>query len=133
LEEQIVLRKASASDSSFIFATLLRGLYYGSEHHKEMDKRAFFEAYDKVLKHILSKPALNAKVACLASDNDVIVGYALLEPQVLHWVYVKDAWRKRGVARQLLASESVAAVTHITKVGNEIRKRKNWVYNPFKI
>ncbi len=132
---EVKLRDAVPDDLNFVYSTMLRGLYYGNEFYGEIDKKPFFVAYDSVIKQMLHKSGMKLVIACLTSEPDAIVGWALLEPQeqVLHFLYVKDPWRKKGIANQLLAGYHIDTVTHITKVGNIIRKQKGWVLNPFKI
>lgn len=61
------------------------------------------------------------KVAIFPEDGDVILGWACAEPpSVLHYVYVKEVYRRQGVAATLLAAcglgaASVIVCTHWTK------------------
>lgn len=120
-------------DKSFIYSTFLRGLYYGNPFYGAINKTAFFEHYPKVLDHILSKQDTEVKVACLADDEDIILGYAIIENTVLHYIAVKESWRMQGIARKLLAGSEIATVTHSTKPGASIIKKKGWELNPWKI
>ena len=134
MDAKISIRSLEASDINFIYSTYLRGLYYGNDYFKEMQKDAFFSAYEARLLSLLVKPSINVRIACLSDSPDIILGYALLEPKtaVAHFVFVKEAWRKQGIAKTLL-NAPISTVTSITKLGNELRKRKQWVFNPFAI
>lgn len=131
--EEIKLRAMQPNDMSFIYSTFLRGLYYGCAHFKEMKKDAFFVAQETTLLRLMAKPVCNVVIACLSSEPDIILGWTLIEPKnaVLHFIYVKDAWRSKGVAKQMVGLAKISSVTHITKIGNEIRKRKQWDFNPW--
>jgi GNAT superfamily N-acetyltransferase len=43
------------------------------------------------------------RVAAAAKDPVVIYGFAVLEPGLIHMVYVRRPWRKMGIARALLS------------------------------
>ncbi len=123
----ITIRVATPDDIPFILSTWLRGLRYGCELFELIPDAIYYQRYKQVIEAILAKSEV--RVATLPDDASVIVGYAVLAPDVLHWVYVKQAWRKLGVARQLVPA--VRSVTHITKVGQKILSGKPIEYNPF--
>lgn len=127
----ITIRPGNADDKNFIYATWLRSLYYGSQMRK-IEQGAFFKAYPAVLDLLLKKPA-TVLVACLNEDPNVILGYAILEPEVLHWVYVKEAWRKQGIAKSLIGSSVLNSRTHDTDMVDKIKIIKDLTYNPFLI
>lgn len=127
----VTIRDFAEADSSFIFATWLKGLYYGNYFFREIDKDTFFKCYHRVIEKILLKPESFIAVSCLKEDEDVILGYAVCEPEVLHWVFIKDAWRKLGLAKDLVPKD-IKYVTHLTEVGANI-KPKEWKFNPFLI
>lgn len=129
----VVIRDANTDDINFIYATMLRGLYHGCTFYSYIDKTAFYSNYGQVIDRLLLKPSISLKVACLADEADVIVGYAISEPGTLHFVYVKSAFRGNGIAKQLLGSSVFSSVTHITKAGDAIRLKKGWTFNPFLI
>jgi len=127
------IRDATPADKNFIYASWLRGLYYGDSWFKEIPKSIFMEAYHSVLETILENPTTQVKVACLHDDPEVILGYAVLgtEGRRVHWVFVKKAWRTIGIAKKLVP-EKVDVATHLTRVGMSLmKKRPNMIFNPF--
>lgn len=122
-------RPAQESDYPLIYATWLRSLYYGSPHYKQMDRKDFFDSYKQVIALRLNTSKVT--VCCLTEDPDVVLGYSVKADDVLHWVYVKRAWRQLGIAKQLIGDYSVA--TSITKIGKfALNKDKSKLFNPFK-
>lgn len=114
-------------------ATFLRGLYYGDTWFSSIPKDVFMDNYKLVIQSLLAKSQV--KVACLNEDPDVILGYSVLSPdfQGVHWVFVKAAWRRQGVARSLVPSHPTH-VTHLTKLGSQLLNKLNGaIFNPFKI
>lgn len=124
------LRQATTADVNFIYSTMLKGLYYGSEFYANVAKATFFQHYGEIVTALLKKSKV--VVACLPDDDDIVLGYAIYEPGLcLHYVFVKEVFRKQGVASALTGEANTSSVSHITKIGNSIRKAKNMEFNPF--
>lgn len=126
----IAIRDLSPEDHNFIMSTWLIGLFYGKSWYSEVPKAVFMKNYHKVIEFILSKSKV--KIACLKDTPYVILGYAVMNDSVLHWVFIKKSWRGIGLAKDLIPS-SINTVTHLTKVGLSIIKKKNWTFDPFQI
>jgi len=137
---KLTLRDYTPNDRHFILATWLRGLFYGDTWFSQIPKAIFMENYHRALERVFSTPGVKIKVACLADDKDVILGYSVyrtlnhngIDINVLDWVFVKSAWRKIGLAKKLIPP-SIEACTHLTKSGTSIIKCKlpNVIFNPF--
>jgi GNAT superfamily N-acetyltransferase len=122
-------------DENFILATWLRGLYYGCDWFGLIPKDVFMAAYHTVLTTLIRLPGVSIRMACLKDDPDTILGYSVTgrNDSVLHWVFVKSAWRGLGLARDLVP-DTVKSVTHLSRVGRIVlRKRPSLVFNPFLI
>lgn len=125
---RIILRPGVKEDANFVFATWLKGYYYGSKATKTISKTSFMMEYHKVIENILSKPSTQVAVAALKDDPDVIIGYSVFDGPVLHWVFVKDGWRKMGIAASL-TDLPFTVCTHQTELGHKIRP--NLIFDPF--
>lgn len=121
------IRPFTETDRSFIFSTWLLGLYHGNDWFGEIDKDVYFKQYQQVIDALLKKSEV--RVACLPDEPDVVLGYVAYTGNTLHWVFVKKAWRKLGIATALVP-ENVQVVSHLTKVGKSLRK-PTWSFNPF--
>lgn len=125
-------RNAVATDMNFIYSTWLRGLYYGNEHFKQVDKPTFMLFQEQEIDKVLSNSETSIVVSCMDEDADVLLGFAVYSPTTLHWVFVKESLRKNGVAKSLVPS-TIRNVSAITKVGNAIRKAKGWAFVPWNL
>ncbi len=125
----IVNRPATLADKNLIFSTWLLGLYHGNELFHEVPKDIYFAEYKKVVTHLLMKSQVT--VACLKDDPDVVLGYVVTEGATLHWVFVKKAWRKLGIATTLVPI-NIKRVTHLTKLGKSL-KPKEFIFDPFNL
>jgi hypothetical protein len=130
-KELAMQRPYQQTDVHFIYATWLRGLYYGNDWFREIDQDIYFNAYSKSIENILSRTHVKIDVSCLKDDQDVVLGYVVYEKHVMHWIFVKQPWRKFGIAKDLLPKD-IQIVTHLTKVGKSL-KPQNWIFNPFLI
>lgn len=130
--ELVAIRDYLPSDKNFIYASWLRGIYYGDSWLSLMKKDIFMATYHKVIENLLDSPGVQVKVACLKEDPEVILGYAVLSKAapVLHFVFVKAAWRSIGIAKSLVPADT-KIVTNLTKSGLAImRKYPSVSYNP---
>ena len=122
-------RPANQNDRAFIYSTALKGLFHGVSLYKEIEKTAFFTNYSKIVDGLLQ--VADIRVACLADDPDVIVGYMICRGDVIDWAFTKQAWRGKGVQKLLAGSSVFKFCTHLTPPGNAIRKKYKLEYNPF--
>lgn len=129
------VRDMRPSDKNLILATFLRGLYYGESWFSAIPKAIFMDNYKRVAEALISSPKNVVKVACLKEDSDVILGYSILSANftTVHWVYVKSAWRNKGIAKSLLPSFP-SRVTHLSALGKTLlSKFPTAIFNPFNL
>jgi hypothetical protein len=126
-----IVREPKAEDTSFIFATWLRGLRYGNEMFELIPPDTYFQCYHAIIQKILTAAGTKVAVACLKDSPDVILGYAVYTGTTLHWCHVKTAWRNIGIAKQLVP-QGTRTVTSLTKLGVGILKNHpQLIFNPF--
>lgn len=129
------------TDKGFVFSTFLDGLYYGNDFFNSIDKQIYYKSYGEVLEALLAKTSVNVVMAVLNDDEDVILGYAILDNEgivepnstfKLHYSFVKKMWRNKGIHR-MLTRVPISTVTHVTKPGLAIARKRGWIFNPFAI
>lgn len=127
------IRDANENDKNFILATFLRGIYYGETFFSEVPKTLFMERYKLVAQALVNDRNTTIKVACLPDDQDVVLGYSIMSGVTVNFVFVKAAWRQKGIAKSLLPDNPTYVVPqHITKIGQSLLyKLPNVLYNPF--
>lgn len=142
--ELITFRSAQKTDEAFIYRSILMGTFHGNRPAKgrsidpkapvdffsSIDQDTFMKFYHLHLEHIFSRPNVTIGIACLVEDPDVILGFSVFEPEILHFVFVKPDWRKIGLATDLVP-KSIKSVTGFTRVGEIIRRRKGLMFNPW--
>lgn len=133
IKSAVSIRAYQQSDFSFVIATFLRGLYYGDSWFSMVPKDIFMRFYAKIVESLLVNGKNAVIIACDKTDPDTIMGYALMsnDGSTIHWVYVKKAWRNKGVAK-LMIPKGFSIVTHLNNEGKEIiKKYPEVIFNPF--
>lgn len=131
--DKVKIRGATEDDFPFIYSTWLKGLRFGNDVFNLIEQESYFKNYHRVIEAILNRPDTHIAVACLNDDPTTILGYSILgETGTVHYVHVKQAFRRFGIARGLCPKE-IKKVTHITKAGWNILKDKfpQAHYDPF--
>lgn len=133
-EKLFTVRNMKASDKSFIMSTFLKGLRFGSDFFREIQSDSYFKNYQKIIDQLLSYNGTEVRVACLPDDEDVILGYSIHSDDgtKAHFVFVKSAWRGIGIAKTLIP-KTVTTVTHISKVGLSLIRKKGIQFDPFNL
>lgn len=117
---------------NMVFAEFLRSLRFGNEYFKLVDSESYFQVYHAYFSTLLNRPEALIKLAALSDDPDVILGWALIELDKVHYVYVKKDFRRKGIARALI-TEPFTRFTHVTKTALLLwpTKFSNAKFNPF--
>lgn len=140
---QVILRGADADDVSFIYSSWLRCFHDTSTWAQQMPRRIFFDNHKKVIEKVLAES--NVVVAANPEDPGQIFGYVVFQPSVgkvavLHWVYVKEPFRRLGIAADLFAvakriaehDELLPVVgTHYNLRWDVLATKWNLVFNPY--
>jgi GNAT superfamily N-acetyltransferase len=129
IEDLITIRPKELGDEALIYQTWLKGLYYGNDWFRMVNKEIFYKEYRKIIDRILEHS--HCICAVLKDESDVVLGYAVVEKNSkLHWVFVKSSWRRKGIASKFLISPTINQVSHLTQLGKTL-KPKDWVFDPF--
>lgn len=117
----------------FVFSKWLRSLKHGNDYFKLADSQSFFEAYEPYIHAVLARPGTTLRLAVLADDHDVAIGWSAIEGDTLHYVFVQYEYRNHGIAKSLVPVP-IKTITHLTKSGLAIwhKKLPEARFNPFK-
>jgi GNAT superfamily N-acetyltransferase len=64
-------------------------------------------------------------------EPDEVCGWACFDKQCVHYVYVKQAYRRRGIATALLEGHIFKYHTHETRVGRKLAAKLGTQFNPY--
>lgn len=137
----IETRAATQDDHPLVFATWLRSYRHGSQFPRHIDEKTYFASHHTVIEQLLERSEV--RVAHPVNDSDVILGWSVVETiaplsVVVHFVYVKPAFRRAGIARQLLTPTVTMAervqYSHDTfpaRVPDVAAHMSRWSFNPY--
>jgi hypothetical protein len=100
-----VIREGRLDDRGFVLSTWLKGYRYGSSFGRRIRNGIFFRNHHALAEEALSRSVV--LVATLEDDPNVIVGYVVVEPgepSTIHWLHVKEPFRRNCVAVTLLGA-----------------------------
>ena len=137
--EGTAIREVKDGDVNLIYSTWLRSFLYNSPITESIRSDIYFPNHQKVLDRILVSPETKIKVLVLKEDDRVIVGYIVYQDPQVHFIYVKPAFRKEGVASELLEDMGLprdlkdVQYSHMTWDSIKLKIAGKWkaIYNPY--
>ncbi len=119
------LRPAAKEDESLIFSSWLKS-HRDSPTVSGVSNTVYYARFHDLIEAILSAPDTQVTVACSPTDPEQIFGYSVRQGDVLHWVYVKHAFRKYGLGKVLADTFKI----HTTRA-RESSVTKDSCFDPF--
>ncbi len=115
-----------------IYSKWLRSLRYGNDYFKLVDPDAYYRAYHKYITAVLAFSDSIVRLAVLADDPDVVLGFSVARGNILDYVHVHKHQRRQGIGTRLIP-EGIDTISHVTKTGLSIwgSKYGHWLFNPF--
>lgn len=139
----VALRQRLSGDVPFIFSSWLKSYCKAKERRlarvdrtARFDVRAYYESQDCTINRLLKR--CEVLVACGPAEPSDLFGYVVFgrgeDSCVLHWVYVKQIFRRMGLARHLItaarADASQTFHSHTTEAWRSFERRLPSIHNP---
>lgn len=137
----ISIRPATSEDLPYIVTTWVRS-FRESPYAGLVPNHLYYSVYEATVTDILARGA-TLLVACSTDDPDYIVGFACWEHvpgrfhsrHIVHYVFVREKFRRLGIARRLMAKlEDRRAPLYTFRVpgaiDNKIR-HLGWRHSPY--
>ena len=133
----IRLRKANKEDIGFLFNAWLKSYKY-SLFAKNITNTIYYTEHHKVIEKLLKTH--ETIIACNDEDPSQIYGFInagnIDGIFCLNYIYVKQPFRRLGIARTLLNAfnhdpSSASVYTHHTRVAERMAAKYNLVYHPY--
>jgi ribosomal protein S18 acetylase RimI-like enzyme len=134
---QIRLRNATDADVPFIFNSWLKSHRF-SPSTSGCQSPVYFAQHHKLIEGLCKRASII--VACNDKDLGQIYGYVCCEKiednLVVHFIYVKETFRKLGIAKMLLDTQgwrrdAAFFYTHRTRSAEALGDKFLMVYNPY--
>ncbi len=133
------IRDGKPEDIPFVMNSFLKK-FRESIPIRLVTDRVYYENQHYVITQIMQAPGAKLAVACDPEDENHVYGYVLSEELtpdwvLLHFCYVKGAFRKFGIGKTLIttaiAQASKIQYTHRLNSIKYLNKQNNWEFNPF--
>jgi ribosomal protein S18 acetylase RimI-like enzyme len=133
----IMMRPYMPEDQAFLFNSWLKSFRNGTVCNN-VDNSVYYTNQHIVIERLLQTSKVI--VCCNSEDPRIIYGYCVYEhiqgQFVLHYIYVKNIYRKLGLARKLLEETKhdfsvLGCYTHQTVIGDRNDEKFNLIYHPY--
>lgn len=121
-------------DRHYVLSSWLRSYAAKGRDSRDYGEHSqFFDDYAPVVRSLLARSQVI--VASMREEPDIIIGWAAIEGDALHYCLVKPRWRRLGVASWLLADFAAlpVVITHRTSDAMRCPIPKAWTYRRYRI
>lgn len=139
-ETTYTIRPIEEGDIPFIYNSWLKS-YRDAPAVRTVPNHIYYTEHHEIIENILKSPYSETLVACSVENPDILYGYATGEHfeglAVVHWVYCKQEWRRKGVAgallRQLVERSAGKPIqySHFTRFIKKLKEDHDITYNPY--
>lgn len=127
--EGLVLRPGIVADRPFIAAAWFKSF---QKHAPEVGFDVYKAGQGALIDRLLERSAVVTAAVELGPDLEELVGFVAWEGPAIHYVYVKQAFRRLGIgARLLKLPESPLWHTHETHTWRKLSGKPHTRYNPY--
>lgn len=123
------LRTANPSDLRFVHSSWFTS-HWRTHAHKRVERDVYSPEMDALIERLIGRSKV--LVAYFEDVPDEVLGYSVVEYNVLHWCYVKGAYRRNGIGAGLVP-EGLLYYSHATdSVGRLFATSVGLKFNPFR-
>lgn len=126
-----IYRPLNAEDLSFLHHSWATSYYQGSAAYKLISPAEFHSYHRPLRERFFSKPNTTVIVCSPSTNPWQIIGWIAVEvipsALILHYIYVKSAYKREGIAKQLIKRAlptKPVVFTHLTKHAAQIMSAK---------
>lgn len=133
----VLYRTAKQADLPFIFSGWLDSYANTSPLTINVLKSTFFREHRKAIDRLIRRDGMQVVIICLDDDPNVLCGFLVFEqPSIIHYAYVKAAFRRLGIMRGAMEMAGVklddATCTHWTYMVSHMKaKWPKLTFNPY--
>lgn len=129
----IKFREPTKADYNFLASSWLKSF---RKFEPKISADVYYKHHNKLIDLIMQRAKVI--IACNEHDEEQVFGYIVYEEcpiSIVHYVYVKEAYRKMGIAKALGKAGHITDVfvfTHLTHASYTVFKDKKSYYNPYR-
>lgn len=127
--------KLKPDDRNFIINSWLQS-YYGCSATHHIKRQQYYIGQRDIINNILESPITKTIFIRPIDWEDGIIGYVIYNSNTIHYFYVKNVYRKMGLASKLLDTitklEDIKYISHFKEPHTRFYVEKyNLTYNPY--
>ncbi len=140
-EKAYFFRPYTKDDIPFIQNSWGNSYYKGALYCDFMSPKEFHFHHRPIRERFFEKPTAAVIVCVATNDTNLIIGWAAVEKplktnaMILHYVYVKEAFKKEGISTELLSMSlgkvDLVFLTHVTERAAKIMNRRSHKFTNF--
>lgn len=120
------------TDRPFLFSSWLHS-YFDSDATQGVNPRMYYEGQHRLIESVLAAGA-EVRLAVSKDDPDTIIGWLCLSEGWVHYAYVKQTFRRSGIAKALLGDPGpIEGFTQRTQICKRLQIPSHWKYDPYRI
>lgn len=127
---RVCVREARPSDHEFIINAWRASLMHAARGFQGADRKHAEEEFQRIAAHYLTQ----AKVLVVSDseDEDNNLAFAIFTGNELHYIYVAEPYRRKGLVSRLLEGVDIKRYTFATPVGERRlhAHERGWKYTP---
>lgn len=128
-------RAAVPDDEAIVFNAWLLAHRKHGDWPPRLSSQRYFAEHKATIAQLIARSRM--LVACNEQRPTQVLGFICWEGATLHWLFVKQPFRRHGIARELLKlarlnDEPSIRCSHWTQRAEQLRaKGERWRYDPF--
>lgn len=131
----LVWREMHDDERNYVLSSWLRSYAgKGQDPRDYAEHQRFYDDYAPVVRNLVARSRI--AVATLRDTPELMLGWAAIEGDALHYLVTKPRWRKMGVARWMVgefASMPVQYTHRTTDSAKWIRIPEGWTYRRWRV
>jgi ribosomal protein S18 acetylase RimI-like enzyme len=125
MSSSYTIRTMSATElteelQGLIIARWCRTLRFTNDFFKLTDPDSYWNVYPTFVRRLLERQDCQVRLAVLAEDTDVVLGFCVYRGAALDYVHTQRDARRLGIARALIEEQGFEKITHVTKSGLQL-------------
>lgn len=125
----VMVRPLRASDVNFIRSSWFESLWKNGARHDEVPYDVFSKGQAALILRLLESSTV--RIVHPTGLEEHICGYSVVEGEALHWVYVRSAYRRLGIASGLVPEGTKYYTHRAGGTGKQFVKKLNLLFNPY--
>lgn len=134
-----IIRPYKTEDLNFVKHSWGSSYYKGADYVTFLSPKEFNSKHRQIRDEILHRPNIAILIACSKRDEDLILGWILVEKPksdgiIFHYIYVKEAFKGEGISDKLMKKalpNKPILVTHMTDRARKIIRKKKDHFKDF--